>query len=110
MRYFNYPIELELPLFAGIQYQKKCSWISIISVVLPGFFIGYCYRVDKNKGGYIYTVFKHNLCIDNVIGWIIYWGSDMVEYSISESSLMALVDIHLPSIIRGSSLMGQEKG
>jgi hypothetical protein len=57
LKYFNYPLELEIPLFA-VQFERKCAWISIISVLLPGFFIGYCYRVDKNKGGFIYTVFS----------------------------------------------------
>ena len=55
LQYFNLPSEIELPIFAD-SFQRKCVWISILNVLLPGLFIGYCYRFDKNKGGLIYTV------------------------------------------------------
>ena len=48
LKYYNCPLELELPLIGGLVFEKKCAWLSITSIVIPGFFIGYCYRFDKN--------------------------------------------------------------
>lgn len=55
LRHFNYPLVLEIPLFQLI-YNKKCSWVSIINIVLPGLVIGYNLRFDSSKNTAIYTV------------------------------------------------------
>jgi hypothetical protein len=55
LKHFNYPLVLELPLFQVI-YDKKCSWVSIINIVLPGLVIGYNLRFDHSRNTAIYTV------------------------------------------------------
>lgn len=55
LKRFNYPLVLELPLFE-VLYDKRCSWVSIMNIILPGLVIGYNLRVDKSKNTAVYTV------------------------------------------------------
>jgi hypothetical protein len=55
LKHFNYPLVLEVPLFQMV-YDKRCSWVSIINILLPGLVIGYNLRFDKSKNTAINTV------------------------------------------------------
>ena len=55
LKYFNYPFELQSPLFHW-QIDRKCAWISILSVILPGLVLSYTLRYDISKNTRIYRV------------------------------------------------------
>lgn len=55
LKYFNYPFELQSPLFHW-QIDRKCTWISILSIILPGLVLSYTLRYDISKNTRIYRV------------------------------------------------------
>ncbi|KAM3146053.1 hypothetical protein pb186bvf_001710 [Paramecium bursaria] len=65
---FNYPVELQIPLFTSI-YEKKCAWISVFNVILPGLVLSYLIRFDLSKKRKLYSAIGFTLML---IGQIIY--------------------------------------
>ncbi len=57
---FNYPIEFQLPMLQTV-FDKRCAWISVANVILPGLMISYSIRFDKNRNTTIYTVLIINI-------------------------------------------------
>jgi hypothetical protein len=44
---------MQIPFFQKA-YGNKCGWVSVLTVLYPGFFIGYCLRYDESKKIYVY--------------------------------------------------------
>ncbi|CAD8110084.1 unnamed protein product [Paramecium sonneborni] len=82
LKILNCPIELQLPLLE-LQYDRSCAWISLFSIAIPGLYMGFTYRFDKNKRTFSYTVFTG---MSLLIGYIIWITTTIIQtYSIPSS-------------------------
>ncbi|KAL4473823.1 hypothetical protein ABPG74_022687 [Tetrahymena malaccensis] len=66
----NYPFELQIPSFKHI-LDKKCAWIAITSIVLPGFFLQYLHRFDKSRNSQIYAILGFSGLFLGSISWVL---------------------------------------
>lgn len=69
LKYVNCPLELQLPLMQ-LQLDKNCAWISLISIVIPGLFIGLNYRFDRNRRTHSYAIVCFLSLVIAEIVWI----------------------------------------
>lgn len=74
LKILNCPIELQLPLLE-LQYDRSCAWISLFSIAIPGLYMGFTYRFDKNKRTFSYTIFTG---LGLIIGYIIWITTTIV--------------------------------
>ncbi|KAL4470153.1 hypothetical protein ABPG72_009078 [Tetrahymena utriculariae] len=66
----NYPFELQIPSFKHI-LDKKCAWIAITSIVLPGFFLQYLHRFDKSRNSQVYAILGFSGLFLGSILWVL---------------------------------------
>ena len=70
LMHFNFPLELEMPLFGTI-FNKRCSWVSIINIILPGLVIGYALRYDRTRKTNIYTALSFIGLLGGCAMWVV---------------------------------------
>ncbi|CAD8184203.1 unnamed protein product [Paramecium octaurelia] len=100
LKKLNCPIELQLPLLE-LQYDRSCAWISLFSIAIPGLYMGFTYRFDKNKRTFSYTIFTG---LGLIIGYIIWITTTIVQtYSIPSSIFI------YPSVLIGTILVALKR-
>ena len=76
--YNDYASELSSPLFIALpdmvyQLYKKCSWLPVIDVIIPGVFLSFLRTYDENYNtgwGGVYTVIGNMSFIISTMLWI----------------------------------------
>lgn len=77
--YNDYASELSSPLFIALpdlisQLYKKCSWLPVIDVIIPGVFLSFLRTYDENYNtgwGGVYTVIGNMSFILSTMLWIL---------------------------------------
>lgn len=77
--YNDYASELSSPLFIALpdlvaQLYKKCSWLPVIDVIIPGVFLSFLRTYDENYNtgwGGVYTVIGNMTFIISTMLWIL---------------------------------------
>ncbi len=75
---FCFPLKFEIPNF-GVFLTKRCSWLSVMTLIFPGLFLSYFHRYDSSKKIKVYFLMGYfgYLCGNGI--WI--FSSFIAAYS-----------------------------